>query len=88
MDENELLILTTEINVRTGPTIVGKENSDPELMKLLHAKISPSNSALGELFYESPDDISTVMCRAKRLGYKIVSTTGLGQTFIVVMEKS
>ena len=84
---DDFLILTTEINVRTGPTIVGKEDSDPELMKQLNARLKQSTSALGSQFYETDETISTVMCRAKRLGYKLASTTGLGQTFIVVMEK-
>lgn len=82
------LILTTEINVRTGPTTVGKEGSNPDLMEKLGATLKRSNSALGKTFWESPNDINEVMQIAKRLGYKLGSTTGLGQTFIVVMELS
>ena len=83
---DEFLILTTEINVRTGPTTVGNVGSNPDLMKQLGGTLTQSNSALGKTFWESPRDINEVMQIAKRLGYKLGSTTGLGQTFIVVME--
>jgi hypothetical protein len=85
---DEYLILTTEINVRTGPTIIGKEGSNQELMEKLGASRKQSNSAIGKTFWESPLDISHVMHEANRLGYKLNSTTGLGQTFIVVMERN
>ena len=83
---DEYLILTTEISVRTGPTTVGKEGSNSELMEKLGATLVKSNSTLGTSFWESPADMSEVMCLAKGLGYKFVSSSGLGQTFIAVME--
>ena len=83
---DEFLILTTEINVRTGPTIVGNKKTSGELMEKLGASLKQSNSALGNTFWECAQDISQVMQSAKRLGYTMVSSTGLGQTFIVVME--
>ena len=86
MGMDEYLILTTEINMRTGPTLVGKEGNSQELMEKLGATLKESNSSLGKTFWESPKEVSEVMHRAKQLGYKLISTTGLGQTFIVVME--
>ena len=86
---DEYLILTTEISVRTGPTTVGKEGTNgnsQELMEKLGAKLKESNSTLGKTYWESPNDISELMHRAKRLGYELTSATGVGQTFIVVME--
>ena len=82
------VICTTEINVIRGPTFIGNENSDPELMKSLGGELKPSNSMLGSLRYECPDDITTVINKACTLGFKVVGTTGLGQTFIVTLEKS
>ena len=83
---DEYLILTTELNVRTGPTIVGKEGSHKDVMEKLGGELKNSKSALGKVFWESPHDIGEVMQKAKQLGYKLISTTGLGQTFIAVME--
>ena len=83
---DEYLILTTELNVRTGPTIVGKEGSFKDVMEKLGGELKDSKSTLGQFFWESPHDIGEVMQKAKQLGYKLTSTTGLGQTFIAVME--
>ena len=87
MAEPCYIILTTEINVIRGPTFIGNENSDSVLMKSLGGELKPSSSTLGSHRYECSDDITTMMNKASKLGYKVVGTTGLGQTFIVTLEK-
>ena len=81
------LILTTEINVRSGPTVIGNETADPEMMKSLGGVLKSSTSTLGSKIYEAPHDIAVVMEKAKIAGYTVISTTGLGQTFIVTLER-
>eukprot|EP00116_Pleurobrachia_bachei_P005330 sb/3465592/ len=83
----EFLILTTAINVRTGPTYCGGEEKDPGFMRELGCTLVPSTSQLGSMIYQSPKDITEVMQKASFLGYNVISTSGLGQTFIVTMQR-
>lgn len=69
-----------------GPTRVGDSDSDVELMNFLDAEIRKEpGSPLP--FYESKFPIRAVMNKLAEKGYRLVSSCGIGQTFVATMFK-
>ena len=77
--EQTVLILSSPMFMRKGPTVIGSTISDPVLMKLLGGVITRSG-------YEAPDWIDCVMVKAKAHGFKIISTTVSEGFFFATME--
>ncbi|XP_046847956.1 GTP cyclohydrolase 1 feedback regulatory protein-like [Xenia sp. Carnegie-2017] len=73
------IIISTMIRTESGPTIVGDEWSDPELMNYLKAKLSQE---YGNNFkeYRSPDPPRVILNKLEKKGYHVVSMAGAGQT--------
>jgi len=80
------MLVTTHIRLEAGPCIVGDEQSDPELMKILEAEKKQEN---GQFFkvWETQLLPRQVLDRLEQVGYLVVQTTGIGQTFAVTLRK-
>ncbi|XP_052768873.1 GTP cyclohydrolase 1 feedback regulatory protein-like [Mya arenaria] len=78
------VFVSTQIRLETGPTTVGDEWSDKELMDLLGATLV---KALGNNFseYQTEDPPRLVLNKLEQAGYRLVTTTGVGQTCIWTM---
>ncbi|RWS03778.1 GTP cyclohydrolase 1 feedback regulatory protein-like protein [Dinothrombium tinctorium] len=73
------LLVSTQIRLECGPTVVGDEFSDPELMKMLNAnKITHFGNNFSQ--WETEDCPRIVLNRLASLGYRVVGMTGIGQT--------
>ena len=79
------VILSSLVNIRQGPTVVGDETSDEKLMKSLGAILKTTPSNLTDKVWESPDNITNVMNKLEGVGFVHVATSGLGQTYMVTM---
>ncbi|CAI8011934.1 GTP cyclohydrolase 1 feedback regulatory protein [Geodia barretti] len=75
------VLISTQIRLECGPTLCGEENSDPALMNYLNATLQ---SLGGNPFkvYSTPDHPRKVLDRLADLGYRVVATSGVGQTCI------
>ncbi|XP_014796096.1 PREDICTED: GTP cyclohydrolase 1 feedback regulatory protein [Calidris pugnax] len=69
-----------------GPTIVGDEHSDPNLMSFLGAT---KRNVLGNHFWEYyvNDVPRVVLDKLETCGYRVVSMTGVGQTLVWCLHK-
>ncbi|WAR19005.1 GFRP-like protein [Mya arenaria] len=90
------VFVSTQIRLETGPTTVGDEWSDKELMDLLGATLV---KALGNNLlwltlcsilyhsseYQTEDPPRLVLNKLEQAGYRLVTTTGVGQTCIWTM---
>ncbi|XP_075469546.1 GTP cyclohydrolase 1 feedback regulatory protein isoform X2 [Ascaphus truei] len=69
-----------------GPTIVGDEFSDPELMQQLGAiKRTVLGNNFSEYFVNDPP--RATLNNLEKLGYRVVSMTGVGQTLVWCLHK-
>ncbi|XP_013412749.1 GTP cyclohydrolase 1 feedback regulatory protein [Lingula anatina] len=75
------VIISTQIRLEKGPTVVGDADSDPELMKFLGAELVQQ---LGNDFsqYEVSCSPRVVLNQLEKKGYKVLGMTGIGQTCI------
>jgi len=80
------VLVTTQIRLETGPTIVGDEFSDPELMSYLGAvkKIEPGYN-FAVYVAELPPRL--ILNKLEGRGYRLVGMSGIGQTCIWTMHK-
>ncbi|XP_067944340.1 GTP cyclohydrolase 1 feedback regulatory protein-like [Watersipora subatra] len=76
-----VVLVTCLIRLMTGPCYVGDEQSDEDLMKALGATLGqqPGNH-FKEWRSEEPPRV--VLNKLDALGYKVISSTGIGQTCI------
>ncbi|GFS89919.1 GTP cyclohydrolase 1 feedback regulatory protein [Nephila pilipes] len=80
------VVVSTQIRVESGPTVVGDEQSDPELMQYLGAQLT---SQLGNDFkeYRSSDPPRVLLDKLELRGYKVIAMAGIGQTCIWTLNK-
>ncbi|KAE8587666.1 hypothetical protein XENTR_v10022059 [Xenopus tropicalis] len=80
------VLISTQIRMETGPTIVGDEFSDTQLMAQLEAD---KRTVLGNNFSEycvnEPPRVT--LNKLEKLGYRVVSMTGVGQTLVWCLHK-
>ncbi|XP_064281823.1 GTP cyclohydrolase 1 feedback regulatory protein [Passer domesticus] len=84
--EMPYLLISTQIRLEAGPTMVGDEHSDPHLMSILGAT---KRSTLGNNFceYYVNDAPRLVLDKLESLGYRVVSMTGVGQTLVWCLHR-
>ncbi|KAK2169644.1 hypothetical protein LSH36_8g08014 [Paralvinella palmiformis] len=80
------VLVSTQVRLESGPCTVGDEDSDPELMAFLEAKLIKQ---LGNNFLEwnTPLTPRLVLNRLEQKGYRVVTMTGVGQTSIWTCHK-
>ncbi|KAM9065354.1 GTP cyclohydrolase 1 feedback regulatory protein isoform X2 [Sarcophilus harrisii] len=80
------LLISTQIRMEVGPTMVGDEFSDKELMGYLGAT---KRNMLGNNFceYYVNDPPRIVLDKLEVWGYRVVSMTGVGQTLVWCLHK-
>jgi len=80
------VIVTAQIRIETGPTYVGDEHSDPELMLKLEADKfkEPGNNFF---VYRSKLLPRQILDRLEYLGYRIAGVAGIGQTCMWTLFK-
>jgi len=80
------VFVSTLFRLENGPCIVGDQNSDPDLMKYLGAN---AKKETGQLFsiWETNLLPRQVLDKLEIKGYKVISTSGVGQTFVITLHK-
>ncbi|XP_036406445.1 GTP cyclohydrolase 1 feedback regulatory protein-like [Megalops cyprinoides] len=80
------ILISTQIRLETGPTIVGDEYSDPDVMNYLGAR---KTTMLGNNFseYHVDDPPRVVLNKLEMIGYRVVGMTGMGQTLAWCLHK-
>ena len=81
------LLISTAIRLENGPTIIGDEKLDQSITKYLGAELVQT---AGNPFKEwsVPDPPRIVLNKLECLGYRVVGTTGIGQTAIWTLYNS
>ncbi|CAF0782556.1 unnamed protein product [Rotaria sp. Silwood1] len=80
------LFVSTRIRLESGPTIVGDERVDPEIMAYLGAQLFHEKcNNFSE--YRTNDCARVVLDKLETLGYHVISMTGIGQTCIWLLHK-
>ncbi|NP_001086102.1 GTP cyclohydrolase 1 feedback regulatory protein [Xenopus laevis] len=80
------VLISTQIRMETGPTIVGDEFSDLVLMAQLEAdKRTVLGNNFSEYYVNEPPRVT--LNKLERLGYRVVSMTGVGQTLVWCLHK-
>ncbi|RXN35031.1 GTP cyclohydrolase 1 feedback regulatory [Labeo rohita] len=74
------------MTAETGPTMVGDEFSDPSIMNYLGAR---KTTILGNNFseYHVDEPPRLVLDKLDKIGYRVVSMTGVGQTLVWCLHK-
>ncbi|XP_077052922.1 GTP cyclohydrolase 1 feedback regulatory protein [Siphateles boraxobius] len=80
------ILISTQIRLETGPTTVGDEYSDPSIMNYLGAR---KTTILGNNFseYHVDEPPRLVLDKLDKIGYRVVSMTGVGQTLVWCLHK-
>ncbi|XP_070613120.1 GTP cyclohydrolase 1 feedback regulatory protein isoform X2 [Erythrolamprus reginae] len=80
---NEKVVISLQ---EVGPTMVGDEHSDPNLMNYLGAI---KRNMLGNHFWEYyvNDAPRIVLDKLETCGYRVISMTGVGQTLVWCLHK-
>jgi len=80
------LLLSTQIRLENGPTIVGDGDIDQDIVNLVGAsKVKDMCNDFSH--YETPDPVRKVMDTLEKIGYTCIGVTGLGQTAIFTLHK-
>ncbi|KAM9294269.1 GTP cyclohydrolase 1 feedback regulatory protein [Gastrophryne carolinensis] len=80
------ILISTQIRMEIGPTIVGDESSDPELMQQLGAsRRTVLGNNFSEYFVNEPP--RATLNKLESLGYRVVGMTGVGQTLVWCLHK-
>ncbi|XP_034234996.1 GTP cyclohydrolase 1 feedback regulatory protein-like [Thrips palmi] len=81
------VLVTTQIRLENGPTFVGDEHSDPELMQYLDARkvTEPGNNFST---YLTDLNVRQVLNQLEKRCYSLVGMSGMGQTCVWTMWKS
>ncbi|KAG5846931.1 GTP cyclohydrolase 1 feedback regulatory protein-like isoform X1 [Anguilla anguilla] len=81
------LLISTQIRLETGPTMVGDEYSDPDIMCQLGAR---KTCVLGNNFseYHVDDPPRVVLNKLELIGYRVICMTGMGQTLAWCLHKA
>ncbi|XP_052001464.1 GTP cyclohydrolase 1 feedback regulatory protein [Xyrauchen texanus] len=82
----QYILISTQIRLETGPTMVGDANSDPSVMNYLGAR---KTTILGNNFseYHVDEPPRLVLDKLEKIGYRVVSMTGVGQTLVWCLHK-
>ncbi|XP_041702897.1 GTP cyclohydrolase 1 feedback regulatory protein [Coregonus clupeaformis] len=80
------VLVSTQIRLETGPTMVGDVYSDPAIMNYLGAT---KTTMLGNNFseYHVDDPPRLVLDKLEKIGFRVVTMTGVGQTLVWCMHK-
>uniref|UniRef100_A0A672HFA2 GTP cyclohydrolase 1 feedback regulatory protein n=2 Tax=Salarias fasciatus TaxID=181472 RepID=A0A672HFA2_SALFA len=80
------MLISTQIRLENGPTNVGDEFSDPAVMNYLGAR---KTTMLGNNFseYHVDDPPRLVLDKLEKLGFRVLSMTGVGQTLVWCLHK-
>ncbi|KAG7466328.1 hypothetical protein MATL_G00163790 [Megalops atlanticus] len=80
------VLISTQIRLETGPTMVGDEYSDPAIMNYLGAR---KTTILGNNFseYHVDEPPRLVLDKLEKIGYRVVNMTGVGQTLVWCLHK-
>ncbi|XP_048830548.1 GTP cyclohydrolase 1 feedback regulatory protein isoform X2 [Brienomyrus brachyistius] len=80
------ILISTQIRLETGPTIVGDEHSDPVIMNYLGAR---KTTMLGNNFSEYHVDEAprVVLDKLENIGFRLVTMTGVGQTLVWCLHR-
>ncbi|KAM6961287.1 GTP cyclohydrolase 1 feedback regulatory protein [Aplochiton taeniatus] len=80
------VLISTQIRLETGMTNVGDEHSDPALMNYLGAR---KTTMLGNNFseYHVDDPPRLVLDKLEKIGFRVVTMTGVGQTLVWCLHK-
>ncbi|KAK6479184.1 UNVERIFIED_CONTAM: hypothetical protein FKN15_012989 [Acipenser sinensis] len=80
------VLISTQIRLETGPTMVGDEYSDSALMNYLGAR---KTTMLGNNFseYHVDEPPRLILDKLEQAGYRVVSMTGVGQTLVWCLHK-
>ncbi|XP_061405885.1 GTP cyclohydrolase 1 feedback regulatory protein [Lethenteron reissneri] len=80
------ILISTQIRLESGPTTVGDELSDPELMAFLGAqKVTELGNNFSEYRVQTMPRV--VLDKLASRGYEVVSMCGVGQTLIWCLYK-
>ncbi|XP_076801416.1 GTP cyclohydrolase 1 feedback regulatory protein-like [Clavelina lepadiformis] len=80
------VMITTLIRLENGPTVVGDEASDRDLMAYLGASlVQKTGNPFKEWVVDLPPRV--VLNKLEDAGYKVVGTAGIGQTAIWTLHK-
>ncbi|KAM9466030.1 GTP cyclohydrolase 1 feedback regulatory protein [Clarias gariepinus] len=80
------ILISTQIRLETGPTMVGDEFSDPAIMSYLGAR---KTTQLGNNFseYHVDEPPRLVLDKLEKKGFRVVSMTGVGQSLVWCLHK-
>ncbi|XP_005806206.2 GTP cyclohydrolase 1 feedback regulatory protein [Xiphophorus maculatus] len=80
------IFISTQIRLESGPTNVGDEFSDPSIMSYLGAR---KTTMLGNNFseYHVDDPPRLVLDKLEKIGFRLLSMTGVGQTLVWCLHK-
>lgn len=87
MSKPTYVLVSTQIRIENGPTVVGDAESDPVLMERLEARLE---TRLGNNFAEFVTDWPPrkVLNSLAGLGYRVVAMAGIGQTCVWTLEST
>ncbi|XP_029589359.1 GTP cyclohydrolase 1 feedback regulatory protein-like [Salmo trutta] len=82
----QYILISTLLHLETGPTTVGDEFSDTSIINYLGAR---KTKKLGNNFWEYhvEDSPWVVLDKLEKVGFSVVTMTGVGQTMVWCLNK-